>query len=89
MGDSWHDREKSVRLLIEQKHQEDRGKRTYFSTSMVGERKEGRKKMILGFLLKSSRIRMSEFVEPRIKVHLLVEGYAYVPKSWDFTENPK
>ena len=33
--------------------------------------------------------RQSEFVEPRVKVHLLDEGYAYIPKKRDFTEDPK
>ena len=30
-----------------------------------------------------------EFVEPRVKVHLLDEGYAYIPKKRDFTEDSK
>ena len=34
-------------------------------------------------------IRRSEFVEPRVRVYLLDEGYAYVPKSQDLTEDPK
>ena len=33
--------------------------------------------------------RQSKFIRPRVKVHLLVKGYAYVPKSRDFTKNPK
>ena len=34
-------------------------------------------------------IRSSKFVEPRDKVYLLDEGYAYIPKLRDFTEIPK
>ena len=29
-----------------------------------------------------------EFIEPRVKVHLLDEGYAYTSKRRDFTEDP-
>ena len=29
------------------------------------------------------------FIEPRVKVHLLDEGYVWVPKRRDFTEDPK
>ena len=66
----------------------NRGENILFPTSVVGERKEGRNKRIQGFLLRSSEIRRSEFIGPRVKIHLLVEGYAYVPKSQDFTKNP-
>ena len=62
---------------------------SYFPTGGVGERKEGRKKRIQGFLLRSSEIRRSKFVGQIVKVYLLVEGYAYVPKSRDFTKTPK
>ena len=34
-------------------------------------------------------LRESEFVEPRVKVHLLGEGYAWIPKTKDFDEHPK
>ena len=30
-----------------------------------------------------------EFVESRVKVHLLDESHAYIPKRRDFTEDPK
>ena len=33
--------------------------------------------------------RLSEFVEPSVKVHLLEEGYSWVPKRKDFDEDPK
>ena len=32
--------------------------------------------------------RRLKFVEPRTKVHHIDEGYAWVPKTWDFTEDP-
>ena len=32
---------------------------------------------------------LSEFIEPRVKVHLLDEDYAWVPKRRDFTEDPE
>ena len=41
------------------------------------------------FFWRSTEFRRSKFVELRIKVHLLDEGYACVQKMRDFTENPK
>ena len=41
------------------------------------------------FPLRSSELRRLEFVKLRVKVHLLDEGYAYIPKMRDFTEDPK
>ena len=41
------------------------------------------------FFLRSIGFRQSEFIEPRVKVHLLDEGYAWVPKRKDFDEDPK
>ena len=41
------------------------------------------------FFLRSSEFSRSKFVEPRVKVHLLNEGYAYIPKRRDFIEDPK
>ena len=33
--------------------------------------------------------RRSKFVEQRVKVHSLDEGYVWVPKGRDFTKDPK
>ena len=41
------------------------------------------------FSLRSSELCQSEFIEPRVKVHLLDEGYMWVPKRRDFTEDQK
>ena len=40
------------------------------------------------FSLRSSKFHRSKFVEPRVKVHLLNESYAYIPKRRDFTKYP-
>ena len=40
------------------------------------------------FSLRSSEFYLSEFVEPRVKVHLLDEGYVWVPKRRGFNEDP-
>ena len=40
------------------------------------------------FFQGSTKFRWLEFVESRVKVHLLDEGYACVPKRRDFTEDP-
>ena len=39
------------------------------------------------FSLLSTEIRWSESIEPRLKVHLLDEGYAWVPTTCSFIEN--
>ena len=46
-----------------------------------GEREEG-------FLQRFTGFRRLEFVGPRTKVHCLNEGYAWVSKRRDFTEDP-
>ena len=51
--------------------------------------KEGRKRASKLSFNDSTEFRRSEFVETRVKVHLLDEGYAYVPKMRDFTEDPR
>ena len=39
------------------------------------------------FSLRSTEIGWSESVEPRFKVHLLDEGYTWVPTTCSFTED--
>ena len=39
------------------------------------------------FSLRFTEFHRSEFVGPRTKIHLLDEGYAWVPKTWDFAED--
>ena len=39
------------------------------------------------FSLRSTEFRRSEYVGSRTKVHILDEGYAWVPKTRDFAEN--
>ena len=81
MGDSWRNVRQVSKIINRTKRIRNRGENILFNAGVVGERNEGRKKRIQGFLLRSSEIRRSEFVGPRVKVHLLVEGYTYVPKS--------
>ena len=49
--------------------------------------KERKKKRNPNFSLQSMEFRRSEFVGLRMKVHLLNEGYAWVPKTRDFAED--
>ena len=51
-----------------------------------GEKRQKKKKKSQSFFLRSTKFRHSEFIEPRVKVHLLDEGYAWVPKTWDFAK---
>ena len=44
-------------------------------------------KEISSFSLRSTEFRLSEFVRPRTKVHLLDESYAWILKLLDFTED--
>ena len=54
---------------------------------MLGEKcereqeKNKKKKRNPSFSLRSTEFRRSEFVGPKMKVHLLDEGYAWVPKT--------
>ena len=40
------------------------------------------------FLPRSTEFHRLKFVEPRTKVHRIDKGYAWVPKTRDFTEDP-
>ena len=46
-----------------------------------------REKRNFSFSLRSTEIRWSESVEARFKVHLLDEGYVWVPTTCSFTED--
>ena len=50
-------------------------------TEREGEKNEG-------FLRRFTRFCLLEFVGPRTKVHRLDEGYTWVSKMMDFTEDP-
>ena len=52
-------------------------------------RREERKRRAKGFFPRSSDFHRLEFVEPRVKVHLLGEGYVYVPKKRDFSKDQR
>ena len=51
------------------------------------EKKREREGESSNFSLRSMEIDWSEFVGPITKVHLLDEGYAWVPKTRDFFEH--
>ena len=50
--------------------------------------REERKRRAKSFLPRSTKYRWSVFVRLRTKVHRIDEGYAWVPKTQDFTEDP-
>ena len=56
---------------------------------VVGERgrKKKEKEKNSNFSLRSMEFCRSEFIGPRTKVHLLDEGYVWVPKTRDFPED--
>ena len=49
--------------------------------------KKGKEVSFQNFSLQSTEVGWSEFIGPRTKVHLLDEGYAWIPKTWDFTKD--
>ena len=51
------------------------------------EREKGEEESFQNFSLQSTEFRRSEFIGRRTKVHLLDEGYAWVPKTRDFAED--
>ena len=53
----------------------------------VGENR-GEKERAKCFFRLSTEFRRSEFVEQRVKVHIFDEGYTWIPKRRDFTEDP-
>ena len=69
----WRDMGRSTRFLLSGRERE-------------GVKKRKRKKN-QNFSLRSTEFRRSEFIRPRTKVHLLDEGYVWVPKTRDFAED--
>ena len=63
--------------------------KTPHSNFLVLREGERREREHPSFSLRSSEFSRSEFIEPRVKVHLLDEGYTYIPKMRDFTKDPK
>ena len=60
-----------------------------FPGFLLNVREIGEKENIPSFSLRSSKFRRLEFVKLRVKVHLLNEGYAHIPKRTDFKEDPR
>ena len=85
MGDTWLDVRQVSKTINRTKRIRIRGENILFPASVIGGEKE-RDPMILSQIL---GVPLVGIFGPRVKVHLLDEGYTYVPKSWDFIENPK
>ena len=66
-----------------------RKKKAHFfgGETAVGVRESERGEKTSSFSLRSTKIGWSESIEPRFKVHLLDEGYAWVPTTRSFTED--
>ena len=64
------------------------GKRSlpFFLILQTVEGEKGRENKTQNFSLRSTEFRQLEFIVLRTKVHLLDEGYVWVPKTWDFAE---
>ena len=76
----------NLKIKLEQKGQ--REKRSHFFLVLtVGERE--RRERAPSFSLRSTELRWSIFVGPRTKVHRIDQGYAWVPRTRDFAEDPR
>ena len=58
----------------------------FLAKSAVGVSRE-RDERNFSFSLRSTKIRWSESIEPRFKVHVLDESYGWVPTTCSFTED--
>ena len=65
-----------------------RGERAHFPVCGRG-RERQRRERASSFSLRSTKLRWSDFVEPRTKVRHIDEGYAWVPRMRDFTEDQR
>ena len=70
----------NLSIKLEQKRIWERG--SPFSGVCMREKKRNP-----NFSIRSTEFCGSEFIGIITKVHLLDEGYAWVPKTWDFTED--
>ena len=75
------------RLKLEQKGETRAENHIFYCCVRMRVREEG-KRRTKSFLPRSTEFCWSVFVEPRMKVHRIDEGYAWVPKTQDFTEDP-
>ena len=85
----WHDVGQVLKLwmMLIKEHILGEIRSSCFVLETVGEK--GRKERTPSFSLRSTEFCQSDFVGPRLKVHCLDKGYAWVPKKRDFTEDPK
>ena len=83
--DTWHD----VGHDLSCKSKRDLGQeRLDFPAISRMRVREERKRRAKSFLPRSTKFRRSNFVGTIMKVHHIGEGYTWVPKMRDFTEDP-
>ena len=58
-----------------------------FSFLLFKREKKGKDMSFQNLSLRSTEVGWSEFIRSRTKVHLLDEGYVWIPKTWDFTKD--
>ena len=93
MRDMWHGVSHTSRTINSSKGirlgEEEKKWDFFFSQVLTVKERGRRRKEFSNFFLISMEICQSESVGPRIKVRLLDEGFAYILKMRDFTEDPK
>ena len=84
----WRDVGHFLNLRIKLEQRGKRRKRDPIFHGFFSRVREERKRIAKIFLPRSTKFRRSKFVGLRMKVHCIDEGYAWVPKTQDFTEDP-
>ena len=72
---------------MDKKGKEEGKKKSDFSHSFSSGHESERGEKKSSFSLRSTKIGWSKSVEPRFKVYLLDEGYAWVRTTYSFTED--
>ena len=85
--DTWQDMGYFLNIRIKLEQMGKKGKRIPFSWFCPKVR-EKRKRRAKSFLPRFTKFCRSKFVGPRMKVHRIDEGYAWVPKTQDFAKDP-
>ena len=89
--DTWQDVGQVFKSVDKDKKNQKGGKRglIFLLVFLLREKEQEGEKENPSFSFRSSEFRRSEFVEQRVKVHLLDKGYSYIPKMRDFTKDIK
>ena len=86
--DTWRDVGHLLNLRLSWSKRGKLGQKKPIFVGLIERVREERKNRAKSFFPRSTEFRRSKFIRPRTKVHLIDEGYAWVPKTRDFDEDP-